>query len=205
MKIYGVLVVYNDYPHIVDTIESMLPHVDEIVAVDGKYSDFPGVADGSTDETVQYLSGIDKVRIVEGYGLQEVEKRNLYLVGEVGDWYFHLDADEIWRGRFPQLPLEEDMAICRLHQLRSGHMNGERIRIFRHVEGLHYEGKHYWLRDNKGNTFALLDKPGDNYRIKRIDGHIEHHDGDRNQTRQNNKRKYYRSLVKRENPIREVT
>ena len=199
--IYGVMICYNDMPTIVKTIESMYPLVDEIIAVDGKYIDFDYPGDYSTDGTTEYLESVDKVRVIYAAGLQEVEKRNKYLIGEVGDWYLHLDADEVWEGPC-EIPLA-DMGISALHQLKSGHTNGKRIRLFKHTDGLHYEHKHYWLKDRQGQTFALLEKPGNKYFAAEIEGKIIHHDIDRPRGRVVPKRQYYRMLCKRENPIRE--
>jgi len=197
------MVCYNDMPQIVDTIESMYPLVDEIVAVDGRYIDFPGEEDYSTDGTREYLQSIDKVRLIDGAGFIEPDKRNLYLVGTNEDWYFHLDADETWEGPL-EIP-DADMGICTLVQLRSGHADGKRIRLFRHVEGMRYSGKHYWLVDGEDRTFSLLAKPGNAYTAAPIEGKVIHHDGDRSQERHKLKAKYYRTLVKREHAIKEVT
>lgn len=200
--LYGVLITFDDYPHIQKTITSIYDLVDKIICVDGRYVDFPGEIDFSTDGTLEYLKSIDKVEIINAYGLQEVEKRNKYLVGEMGDFYLHLDADEVWEGPL-EIP-DADMGISQLIQLKSGHTNGKRIRLFRHVEGLHYEGKHYWLKDKDGKTFALLEKPGAAYVGVPIEGKVVHHDRDRTQDRTWQKRNYYKILTKRENPIKEV-
>lgn len=201
--IRGVIITFDDWPTIQQTIESIYNLVDEIIAVDGRYIDFPGACDFSTDGTLDYLRNIDKVRLINAYGLTEVEKRNQYLVGSEGDIYLHLDADETWEGP-AELPEGADMGISMLHQLKSGHMNGKRIRLFRHVEGLHYDKKHYWLHDGQGKTFALLDKPGNAYTAVPIEGKIIHHDIDRPGERTVVKKQYYRTLVRRENPIREI-
>lgn len=203
--IRAVMVTYQDWPLIQQAIESVYPLVEEIVAIDGAYSDFPLIngSEYSTDGTREFLQSVDKVEVlIDGAGLTEPEKRNLYLVGKPGDWYFHLDADEVWEGPL-EIP-DADMGVCQLIQLRSGHADGRRIRLFRHVPGLHYEGKHYILKDGEGRTFSLLDKPGNAYTAAPISGRIIHHDGDRPQERHRAKKIYYRTLVKCENAIREV-
>jgi hypothetical protein len=200
--IHGVLVCYNDYPLIKKAVESILQFTGSIIAVDGRYSDFPGDTDYSTDGTTEYLESVDKVRVIYAAGLQEVEKRNQYLIGEVGDWYVHLDADEEWVGPL-EIP-DTDMGIVKLRRSVPQHYM-DRVRLFRHVEGLRYEGKHYWLRDGEGRTFALLEKPGDNYLAAMLDNNlIIHHGEQRTPERMAAKRRYYKILTKRENPIREV-
>jgi glycosyltransferase involved in cell wall biosynthesis len=202
--IYGVVITYNDFPLIVKTVESLLPFCTEIIAVDGKYSDFPQLngSDYSTDGTTEYLESIDNVRLIYAAGLQEVEKRNLYLVGNVGDWYVHLDADEEWVGPL-EIP-DTDMGIVKLRRTVPQHYM-DRIRLFRHVEGISYRHKHYWLFDGEGRTFALLEKPGNNYLAARLDNNlIIHHGEERLPERVAAKRQYYRVLTRREGPIREI-
>jgi len=87
----------------------------------------------------------------------------------------------------------------------------ERVRLFRHVPGLHYAGKHYILKDGQGRTFALLDKVGNAYKGVKIKGNefegsvIKHHDHERDGVRQSRKKTYYRKhLSPRERKIQEV-
>jgi len=205
MTLRAVLITYNDWPTVEKCIESVYDLVDEIIAVDGKYSDFAQMYDSdfSADGTLEYLKNVDKVRIIYAANLLEVDKRNRYLEGlKEGDWVLHLDADEVWEGPC-EIPLA-DMGISQLVQLRSGHMDGKRIRLFRYIEGLRYCDKHYWLKDGQGRTFSLLEKPGESYVGVPIEGKIIHHDIDRPDERIMPKRAYYRILVKRENPIKEV-
>lgn len=201
--LYGVLITYNDMPHIKTTIESIYDKVDMIVAVDGRFLDFPSNADCSTDGTIEYLRSLDKVSLVIAEGKTEVEKRNLYLVGSVGDWYLHLDADEEWVGDVKWEP-DVDMMISTLRRKKPKQFM-DRIRLFRHVEGLHYDKKHYWLFDSHQRTFAILDKPGQGYKAGRHDGvKIIHHEDVRTPERMSEKKQYYRALCKIENRIREV-
>jgi hypothetical protein len=204
--LYGVMVVYDDIPHIVDTVNSIYGKVDHIIAVDGRYKDFPGERPLSTDGTTEYLESLSAVSVMYEPDLTEVEKRNKYLVGEVGDWYLHLDADEEWQGEIC-IP-NADMQVHWLEVRASVHKRYpamKRIRLFRHVEGLHYEGKHYWLRDGEGDTFSLLDKPGSKYKAEFDDEiKIMHNEWERTPERRGMKARYYRVLYKTENRIREV-
>jgi len=199
-----VLVCYNDYPLIIRCIESV-PWVDEIIAVDGRYIDYPLGPMQSNDGTLEYLESIDKVNLIHAAGLQEIEKRNKYLVGEIGDWYLHLDADEEWVGPPPIIDPEVDAYIIDFHRSYPVHKM-DRVRLFKHVDGLRYEGKHYWLRDKNGVTFALLQQVGSVYRGARLGGvHIEHHELERSPERQRDRKIYYNVLSRRENPIKETT
>lgn len=202
--IYGVMVTYNDWPMIQRSIGSIYNKVDKIIVVDGRYSDFPIISnsDFSTDGTISYLSKLEKVDLILQEGLIEPDKRNLYLVGEAGDWYVHLDSDEEWVGDI-DLP-KADMLVSWLKRERQKQFM-KRVRLFRHVEGLHYEGKHYWLKDGGGNTFALLDKPGEKYKAAETDKvKIIHHENERDAERLSAKKQYYKKLYKREGRIRET-
>jgi hypothetical protein len=193
---------YNDYPLIVRCIESV-PWVDEIVAVDGRYIDYPLGPMQSNDGTLEYLESIDKVEVIRAAGLQEIEKRNKYLVGEIGDWYLHLDADEEWVGPAPVIDPEVDAYIIDFHRpypIRKM----DRVRLFKHV-GQKYALKHYWLHDQQGRTFSLLQQVGNAYRGERLaDAYIQHHELERSPERQRDRKLYYNVLSRRENQIEEV-
>jgi hypothetical protein len=151
--------------------------------------------------------------------LSEVEKRNKYLIGDVGDWYLHLDADEEWVGDIciPNADMQIAWMSREKEQRYTDNMkrwvdehkryvpnNCKRIRLFKHVPGLHYEGKHYWLRDVEGKTFSLLDRPGSNYSYELVkEIKLIHHENVRTLERHRLKKRYYRELCKIENKIRE--
>jgi len=195
------MVTYNDWPLVKRAVESLIDKVDAIIAVDGRYSAFPGDTQYSTDGTLEYLGSLNKVSLVLSPPLTEVEKRNLYLVGSGGDWYLHLDADEELVGSFT-LP-DTDIGIMELHRSYPIRII-QRARLFRHVPGIHYEGKHYWLKDKNGNTYCLLDKAGSKYSASPIEGcKIVHYDEERPPERQRDKKQYYRWLSPRENRIEE--
>lgn len=194
---------YNDYPLITRCIESV-PWVDEIVAVDGRYIDYPLGPMQSNDGTVEYLESVG-AKVIKAPGLQEIEKRNLYLVGEPGDWYLHLDADEEWVGHKPAIDPEIDAYVIDFHRPYPV-KKMDRVRVFKHVEGLHYEGKHYWLHDSEGKTFTLLQQVGKAYKGARLrDAYIDHHELERSAERQRDRKIYYNVLSRRENRIEEVS
>jgi hypothetical protein len=205
--IYGVMVTYNDMPVIESAVRSIASFVDEVIAIDGRYRDFPGDGWYSTDGTLEYLKEAGAY-ISKVSHLDEVRKRNCYLVGQPGDWYLHLDADEVWHGPFPR-PGDFDAAVVTVHPgnlpVHRADPRMERIRFFCHVPGLHYDEKHYWLKDASEQTFALLSRTGRAYRSTRFDeGHIVHNPGNRSSSRVVSKDEYYNILRLRENQIREV-
>lgn len=204
--IRAVMITYNDWPQVKATVESVASLVDEIIVIDGRYDDFGQLygSDLSTDGTLEYLDTVDNCHVIEAPLLSEVNKRNCYLVGSnPSDWYLHLDADEVWHG--PLTIPDADMAFTPLKWRKTGNWMA-RVRLFRHVDGLHYSGKHYWLKDGEGRTFARLEKPGNAYTAAKLpaENWIEHFDEDRPPERQTVKRTYYKILQQREGAIREV-
>ncbi len=200
-----VMITYNDMPVIQKAVESVKDKVDEIIAVDGRFKDFPqmGGSDLSTDGTIEYLMSVKNCRLLLYPNLDEVQKRNKYLIGDLGDWYLHLDTDEELIGDII-IPEDADMLIMLLER-RKPKQFMKRVRLFRHVEGLHYDKKHYWLMDGQGRTFALLDKPGKAYRgVYEGSRTMIYHNEERDHERMMLKRKYYRVLQARESRFREV-
>ena len=199
------MITYNDWPTVKQTCESLRPLVDQLICVDGRYVDFGQINDSdlSTDGTLEYLESLDDVVVIEAPLLDEVHKRNCYLIGNAGDWYLHLDADEVWHG--PLTLPDADMGFTPLKWRKTGNWM-QRVRLFRHVDGIHYEGKHYWLKDGEGRTFARLEKPGNAYTAAKLpaENWIEHFDEDRPPERQTDKRTYFKKLTAIENAIREV-
>lgn len=203
----GVMIVFNDMPHLPDTVNSIINKVDRIVAVDGRFRDFPADNPLSDDGTREYLFGLPKVELIDAPDLYEHEKRNKYLIGKEGDWYLHLDADEEWIGDI-NIP-EADMVLCNMRSNAPPASRFpeiiKRIRLFRHIDGLHYANKHYWLKDKDEKTFALLSRPGRAYSMHvDSDTNIVHNCYKRSPERIMQKRKYYRKLIRRENQFREI-
>lgn len=204
MALIAVYIVWEDLPVLRRSVASAWKVADRVVAVDGRFQDFPGDNWLSEDGTREYLDQEMDVELIDGPKLKEPDKRNLYLVGKPGDYYLALDADEVFVG---ELALPEDGELLVVNcQRESDRKRYKRVRVFPHSEGIHYYAKHYWLRDRMGRTMALLDKVGDNYTGRELaGGHIEHLDKERLHARKLAKKVYYQLLKAREKPIAEVT
>jgi hypothetical protein len=202
-----VIITYNDMPLIEKCVSSVIDHVDSIVAIDGIFSDFPrdpGEPGYSTDGTLEYLSSLDKeVSLAICPDLEEVEKRNLYLIGEPGDWYLMLDTDE-WVENpevLEDLP-DYDALFCPM--IREGGVTSSYARLFRHVEGLHYEGLHYRLLDGQGRLLVTLRQAGEDYRTKKFPLVIQHDREKRSKERIKAKHQYYHVLTAKEKQVKEM-
>ena len=192
------IVTYNDWPLIKDCIESIYNKVDRIIAIDGKYMDFPGISNISTDGTLEYLSGLSKIETVIATNLDEVAKRNLYLsfLNE-GDICLNIDTDEVLTGNIPKL--ESDIGIIMIGEQGDRRRHRRSIRFFRYRQGLHYWGKHTLILDKDNNLFAHLDKYGKNYNAEKIDSfEFLHNNHKRDYNRVINKGKYYKILMAKE-------
>jgi hypothetical protein len=76
-------------------------------------------------------------------------------------------------------------------------------RLFRHIEGLHYDGLHYRLVDADGNLFTDIQETGPGYTQAPHPLRIRHDIDLRPSQRKKQKAIYYRRLTKREHEIKE--
>lgn len=116
MIIAGVIV-YNEERMLPGCLASVEDQVDRMIVVDGAYARFPHPEGHpeSTDRTraIAVAFGAEWVPCpstrsgctTDGWATQ-MEKRTAYLIGEEGDWYLLIDADERLVGRLP------DPSIC---------------------------------------------------------------------------------------------
>jgi hypothetical protein len=198
-----VLITYNDWPLVKNCVESVKDHVDEIIAVDGIFADFPmrtGDHPTSTDGTIEYLLSLDVETTLISYpGLSEVEKRNCYLLGEPGDFYLHLDTDEVVENpeTLSEIP-DADVCWVAMHWTNRF---ARYPRLFRHVEGLHYEGLHYRLVAD--GLFTDIQKTGEGYTRAAHPLKIRHDIALRPEYRTKQKLVYYRRLTQAEHEIKE--
>jgi len=195
------IVTYNDMPLVKDCIESIYDKVNRIIAIDGKYIDFPGDSNISTDGTLEYLSGLNKVETVIVTNLDEVAKRNLYLgFLDEGDICFNIDTDEVLIGNIPKL--DTDIGIIMIGEQGDRKRHLRSIRFFRYRKGLHYWGKHTLILDKDGNLFGHEKRVGKNYTAEKITSfEFLHNNHKRDYNRVIDKGKYYKILMAREAKI----
>jgi len=196
--IVGTVICYNDMPLVQNCIESIINKVDRIIAIDGKYADFPGISGSSTDGTIQYLESLDKVKVIMTSGLSEIEKRNLYLEQLVdGDTVLNLDTDEVLIGNFPKIA--SMWGIIDLKDGHSKHIQRRASRVFKYRNGIKYENTHCTLYYNGKIINKLCEVINKDFTFELIKGcHILHNWHLRNDRRKFEKMKYYKKLVKKE-------
>ncbi len=130
---------YQDEDFIWDAIASVAG-MDRIIVVDGAYEGFPLYNDMpfSTDRTVEIAEelGCEVIKTRRTWR-DQVEKRNAYLIGEEGDWYLQIDADERLRGELKPGEGEANKIFCQIknHWIPI-------VRLFKHQPGIRYLGAH---------------------------------------------------------------
>lgn len=103
-----------------------------------RYSTF-----NSTDETMDILheQKVDVIVPADKWA-HEYEKRTRYLIGEPGDWYIVVDADERLQGKVDVSKLEDPAYNIVLYRDQDQHPYPI-TRMFRHEEGIAYRGAHH--------------------------------------------------------------
>jgi hypothetical protein len=196
--ILACIITYNDFPLIKDCVKSVKDKVDKIIAVDGRYRDFPGDSDYSTDGTIEYLSKIDNLQLIFESGVDEVAKRNKYLeLVNDGDTILNLDTDEVLVGDIKDL--NADFGIIDLHDGHSRHVQKRATRFFKYCEGMAYKNVHYTLYYNGRQVNNLKKVINADFTFDNIkDFYLIHNWHLRSQTRQHNKSIYYKKLLRNE-------
>jgi len=133
-------------------LESLAGQVDRVVVVDGAYAQFPHGAPFSTDATEEIVRcyGADWVPCPrdgdDGHPRAwetQMEKRSAYLVGDVGDWYFRIDADERLVGNLPaEDELEDGVTYAMRVRWAGQSMRPWTTCLFQHRGRMRYEGAH---------------------------------------------------------------
>jgi len=196
------IVTFNDMPLIKDCIESIYDKVDKIIVIDGRYKDFPGSSNISTDGTIRYLSELEKIELMLATDLTEIEKRNIYLnFLEDGDICLNIDTDEVLITGLPKL--KSDIGIIQIGEAGDRLRHRRSNRFFKFREDLHYWGTHKMILDKDGKLFANLDHVGKDYTSEKTGVEFLHNNHRRDYNRQQDKKKYYQILMKREAKINE--
>jgi len=165
---------YNDMPILKQTVESVYSQVDRIIAVDGRYYDFPDRQPYSTDGTIEYLSGLDKVELVFSAGLFESDKRNVYMdMLNDGDTVLVLDGDEYIKGTISPL-VGADIGLVYLGQ-RGGSYRRIATRFFKYRKGLRHNGIHFileyggrWFNNRRHAVNGFKEKNINTFRIHHL-------------------------------------
>lgn len=126
-------------------VESVYNQVDRIIAIDGKYKDFPNYNWYSTDGSIEYLLSLEKVELVFAADLYEANKRNVYMdMLDPGDTVLVLDGDEYVEGKINRLDKWTDIGLVKLGE-PGGKYKRLATRFFRYRKDLRHNGIHFIL------------------------------------------------------------
>lgn len=195
MKI-GCVNFYDEVDFIDNAIDSLIGKVDKIVLVDGAYKDFEHTIPWSTDGTLDIIEEWrqkypDIISVINNGGAweNEIEKRNAYFVGQEGDYYIVLDADERLEGSTDGLEKQDDWQV-RLFRMDGVHPYFV-YRIFRHRQGIRYFGTHHAVHIGD----ELINKED----LPVFEGvTIQHFMDRRSRERKDKKGRYYKKLYEQE-------
>ncbi len=150
--IFGVAA-YNAEKTLINCLESVRPHADRIIVVDGRFLGREGPAKNSTDST-RRIARFFGCEVIRAGDLPQHKQRDLYLRGQPGDFYFIVDSDEVLEGNFDKPALLSGPYNCYALWIRnppgtypSATMT---LRLYRHIgeRPSHSEGQ--ILRDGEG-------------------------------------------------------
>lgn len=179
--IIGVMCAYQEAAVVGDGLASLrAAGCERLVVVDGAWRHFAWYGDepGSTDGTVEIARswGAQVIEPPADGWSDEVTARNGYLVGEPGDWYLVLDADERATGVLPTV-LDAPEGVYQLWVRTPGIAPVRRMRLVQEDGSLRYQYAH-WAMYRQGRLLdqgALSDavaiehvgRPGDTDRAMR--------------------------------------
>ncbi len=174
MKIHILLNLYNDHTFLTAMLESVKNVADSIIVADGAYQLYyehaleqnPNAKPYSTDgslEIIQLLHNLPSTRIIklpnnQPWTNQNAKRTALLEAVPIGDWFIIIDADQMLKGNVKeglQTIMDSGCIAGRVPQYHAG-LDEERLytfdhpRIFKKVEGMHYRGTHWHLRDHYG-------------------------------------------------------
>lgn len=186
-------------PTIKRCVQSVYNQVDRIIAVDGRYKDFPGNKQNwySTDGTIEYLHSLGKVELLFGAGLFEADKRNIYMDAlNEDDTTLVLDGDEFVEGRICKLDKNIDIGLVIFGA--PSYRRRLATRFFRYRKGLRHEGIHFILTIN-GKWFNNRRYAVSGFKSKKIESFtIQHLRWKRDKIRRFKKKEYVKSARARE-------
>jgi len=196
--IIGCLIFYNDPLEMLDRALASLREagVDWIVAVDGAFERHPHSHDASGKPVRDLVRSKVDVYLDTPHRAwdTEIEKRNMYLVGTVGDVYVVLDSDEELKGNLSYAYQDSLGWQVRLEQ--EGLADRPVWRVFRHFEGIHYYGTHH--------AVCLGVIPLNHLVVRTLpEAWIKHYTNDRSNQRKQDKGVYLRDLSNQERQFRE--
>ena len=112
------IIAYNEEHLLPQCLDSIKDKVDRIVLVEGRIAAFPGDEIHSQDRTLEIAREYDcEIVTTDRAWADEAEMRSQYLVGNEGDWYIFIDADEACMTALPRVKDFPDNVHAGIHTL----------------------------------------------------------------------------------------
>lgn len=107
------VIAYNEEQMLPGCLATVARQADRIIVVDGRYEMFPDFSheneDGRSSDATVAIARAFGAEVIMPPGRPwrtQMEKRSAYLLGDEGDWYFRIDADERLQGSIPLADLD---------------------------------------------------------------------------------------------------
>jgi hypothetical protein len=186
--IIGAMIFWRDRPELLErALLSLRKVADYIVAVDGKFIDYPSTAPSLSSAQTRALVRRYVNQLIDAPDLTQEEKRTQYLIGKPGDQYIILDADEELFVTSSALPLGDYLIPVVYREKTVGLW--KIFRYFTHREGMFYKEWHtlLWVDGKPIDAEKLPTHPS----IK-----IIHHSSQRSLERQETDAQFFRNRAK---------
>ena len=207
----GCMNVYQDAMLLGVSLPALLSRVDRVVVADGAYRDFQAYGESpSSNDGTQNLARHFGAEVIEARpGLDEPAKRSRYFVGNPGDWYIVVDADEVLEG-MGRAALKTALSATQCDDFQIPFCQAEApweanhrsvFRMHRHRIGMRYHGTHHALHvPGPDGQLVMPTKPGTAPKFEGL--LLRHLQMARPADRQNRKAAYYQKLGATEREFR---
>jgi len=168
-KIVAGLCVYREADGIKYTLDSIHPFVDQIIVLDGPFTNFPDMPD---DGTRQISERYDNVRYITTARMSETKKRSMFFdLIDHGDFLLIIDGDEVLQGAPEDIVGSFGRVRVSFHTrvfwipmtARSANWPGQefnlgpRPRLIRVEKGMHYANHHRVILNDDGSVLTNTD------------------------------------------------
>jgi hypothetical protein len=189
-ELIACIIAYNEEQLLPQCLTSIVNKVDRIILVEGRIATFPGNEVKSTDRTIEIACdyGCEVIMQSKPY-INEAAMRSQYLVGNPGDWYLMIDADEKCMTDLPNIgdfPTGINAYAINVKMIGSP-TQVFRPRLFRHIGDMEYREIH----DALFSDGKLVSRPQDTPKLHSI--WFAHYHMQREKIRRQQKHDYYQT------------
>ncbi len=164
-RIVVCLNVWQDLEELEANYMTWYPYVDHVIAVDGAYKGMGAKYPYSTDGTVEFLKGLDKVELIETeeFWVEQCTKRSMYFAAaRPGDLLWKIDADEYYENA-ERIRDYTNFDVGWVRYTAPIYQRPQDIPVmFAYQEGLHYKERHHYVFNRDGELVKTNQLGGKN-------------------------------------------